>query len=299
MSCCASIKEHNTQDAPLLQDLKTLSSDEYQGRKTGTPGAEKAKDYIVERFKDLGILAFPSYADYLQSFRFSTKNGEEMNGKNVIGYIPGKLKEALVISAHYDHLGVIDGEIFNGADDNASGVAGLLHIAAYFSKNKPNFTLIFAAFDAEEQGLKGAKYFVDNAPLDLSSIKLNVNMDMIAHNDKDELYVCGTYHYPQLKQYILHDQPKLKIIPGHDDPKDEHNDWTDQSDQGAFHAKGIPFLYFGVEDHKDYHKATDSYENINNDFYVNAVDGILGIIKNVDDKLSSQIQLDKNKVMKQ
>src|SRR5690606_5460658 len=136
--------------------------DEFQGRESGTPGAEKARTYIQERFKSLGLQSFAPYPDYLQSFDFTEKNGNTLSGKNIIGYIPGKLKEALVISAHYDHIGIQNGKIYNGADDNASGISGLLHIAAYFSKNKPNFTLIFAAFDAEEKGLKGSKYFVDH-----------------------------------------------------------------------------------------------------------------------------------------
>lgn len=298
MSCCASVKVNTTQEDTRLKDLKTLSSDEFQGRESGTPGAEKASSYIQERFKSLGLQSFPSHPDYLQPFEFVEKNGKKVNGKNIIGYIPGKLKETLVISAHYDHLGIRNGKIYPGADDNASGVSGLLYMAAYFAKNKPNFTLIFTAFDAEEKGLKGSKYFVDHTPLEIALLKLNVNMDMIAHNDKAELYVCGTYHYPQLKQYILNEEPKLKIITGHDKPEDGQEDWTNQSDQGAFHAKGIPFLYFGVEDHKDYHQATDTFENINETFFVNAVDGILAIVKNIDNKLSSQVQLEKNKIMK-
>lgn len=300
MSCCASVKQQDDRQnsVTLLTDLQTLSSDKYEGRKTGTSGAQKARIFITERFKKLGIKAFPTHADYTQSFTFTTKDDKSVIGENVIGYIPGKLKESLVISAHYDHLGKDGNKVYNGADDNASGVAALLHFAEYFSKNPPNFTLIFAAFDAEEMGLKGAKAFVDAPPITLHQLKLNINMDMIAHNDKNELYACGTFKYPELRQYIATNNANVNVILGHDDPKTGHDDWTNQSDQGAFNAKNVPFLYFGVEDHKDYHQATDDFEHINQDFFVNATQAILDVIKNIDGKLSSKIQIDKNKIMK-
>jgi len=298
MSCCAIVKEHSNEDhVQVLKDLKMLSSNEFEGRKTGTPGAEKARNFIIERFKKLGLRPFPSDTAYIQTFNFTNKQGSNINGKNVIGYIPGKIDEAIVISAHYDHLGIRADQVYNGADDNASGVAALLLFAKYFMNNRPNFTLIFVAFDAEETGLEGAKAFINTPPLAINKIKLNINMDMLAHNDKGEIYACGTYLYPQLKKYISSNNPKLKIILGHDDPNTGQDDWTNQSDQAAFHAKQIPFIYFGVEDHKDYHQPTDTYENINPTFYVNAVDGILYIIKEIDNKFSSQVQIDKNKVM--
>jgi Zn-dependent M28 family amino/carboxypeptidase len=187
-----------------------------------------------------------------------------------------------VISAHYDHLGVINGKTFNGADDNASGVAGMLKIALHYARSKPNYTLIFAAFDAEEFGRKGSEYFVNHLPIDIKRIKLNINLDMISHNDKGELYATGTYRNPQLKNYIVTTNPDLKILFGHDNPKLGVDDWTEQSDQAAFNSKNIPFVYFGVEDHKDYHKSTDTFENINQEFFINAANSILEITDNFD-----------------
>jgi len=301
MSCCASVKEQkhatiDTVQAQILQDVQILSSDAFEGRGTGTSGAEKARSFIVERFKYLTITPYPDYPEYIQSFTFDTKKGSQV-GKNVVGYIPGKLRETIVISAHYDHLGIKNGHIYPGADDNASGVAALMHIADYFSKNKPNFTLIFAAFDAEEVGLKGAEAFVAHSPVPLNQIKLNINMDMLAHNDQCELYACGTSYYPQFKKYIQSGNPDLTIKLGHDNPNSKRDDWTDQSDQAAFHVKGIPFIYFGVEDHKDYHKPSDTFENINAKFYVDAANEILAIVTRIDNQFSSQIQMNKNKVM--
>lgn len=283
---CGSVKTNNAQSpvsTQLLKDVEILSSDSYEGRKTGTKGAELARSYLTKRLAGIGLKPCPGMNGYVQNFEIKGQNGTAgIEGKNLIAYIPGKTANVIVISAHYDHLGVIKNEVYNGADDNASGVAGLLQFAKYFSKNKPNNTLIFAIFDAEEMGLQGAKAFVAKPPVALEKIKLNINMDMISHNDKGELYAAGTFKYPELKSYLYTSNPKLKLLFGHDDPKLGKDDWTDQSDQGAFNAKNIPFIYFGVEDHKDYHKASDEYQNINKDFFIDAANVIQNVIENID-----------------
>jgi Zn-dependent M28 family amino/carboxypeptidase len=267
----------------LLKDVEYLSSDEMKGRKTGTPENKIAASFIASRFKKLGLKSYAS--NYLQPFTFKNSTNGEIQGANVIGYITGKKKDILVISAHFDHVGVINGEVFNGADDNASGTAGLLSLAAYFAKNKPNNTLIFAAFDAEEAELQGSKAFVASPPVALENIKADINMDMISHNDKGELYVSGTFQTPGFKEYLPTALGTLKLIPGHDDPKSGSDDWTNQSDHGSFNKKGIPFLYFGVEDHKDYHKATDEYKTINKPFFIEAVEVIKQVVKKIDEKM--------------
>lgn len=283
---CGSVKMQQGNDktsAQLLKDVEVLSSDAYEGRKTGTKGAEMARTYITGRLKEIGIKPYPGLSGYEQAFEIKGRNGgATLQGKNLIAYIPGKTDHVIVISAHYDHIGIIKNEIYNGADDNASGVAGLLQFAKYFAKNKPNNTLIFAVFDGEEMGLQGAKAFVANPPVALEKIKLNINMDMISHNDKQELYATGTFKYPQLKPFLVSSNPNLKLLLGHDDPKLGRDDWTNQSDQGAFNAKNIPFIYFGVEDHKDYHKATDEYQNINKQFFIDAANTIQEVIINID-----------------
>ncbi len=280
----------------LLNDVKELSSDRYQGRKTGTEGNRMAGDYIVKRYKEIGIKSYNT--SYRYSFSF--KSGRKIvKGTNLIGYVPGKKKEIIVISAHYDHLGIINNQIYNGADDNASGVGGLLEIAEYFSGHQPEHTLVFAAFDAEEMGLQGAKAFVANPPVPMSMIKLNINLDMISHNDKAELYVAGTYYYPFLKDYLITTNKSIKLLKGHDTPGlSQNDDWTNQGDHGAFHARKIPFLYFGVEDHKDYHQPTDDFENINKEFYKNAVNAILEVINNYDQDNTIQKAFKKKLIMK-
>ena len=303
LSCCSSVKNQSTAssgklDAQLLKDVEILSSDAYQGRKTGTKGAEMARAYIIARFQKLGLKSYPQHINYAQEFTFNSRGGAKVNGTNVIGYIPGKGNNVIVVSAHYDHLGMVKDEVFNGADDNASGTAGLMKIAAYFTKNKPNNTIIFASFDAEEMGLQGAKAFVANPPVPIGTIAVNLNMDMIGHSEKSELYVCGTYRYPNLKKYIDTTRKDIKVSLGHDDPKLGHDDWTNQSDQGAFNARDIPFLYFGVEDHKDYHKATDEYSTITKQFFSDAAVIVLDVVKNIDRQTGLQQSLKDKMIMK-
>jgi Zn-dependent M28 family amino/carboxypeptidase len=208
---------------------------------------------------------------------------------NFVGLLKGKTyaEKYIVITAHYDHLGVQKGQIFNGADDNASGTAALFAIASYFKKNQPDHSLIFVAFDAEERGLTGSRHFVRNLPVPKASVVLNVNMDMISRNNKGELYASGSRLYPQLKPALEKAQKKagVKLLLGHDDPSTGRDDWTNQSDQAAFHAAKIPFIYFGVEDHKDYHRSTDDFDGIQPEFYVKAVETIIEAIVAFDKQL--------------
>lgn len=272
----------------LSQELKELSSSVMDGRKTGTEGNRKARVYIIDHLKQLGIERF--VPGYEQPFSVSQAGSmsEGTGGVNVLGVIPGKKKETIVISAHYDHLGSKDNKIFYGADDNASGTAALLTLAAYLKKNQPEHRIIIAFFDAEEMGLRGSKYFVNAVDLEKENIVLNINMDMVARGDKNELYASGIYHYPQLKAPLesVKKIEGISLLFGHDNPETRRDDWTTQSDQGSFHDKKIPFVYFGVEDHPDYHRATDTYDKINQDFYAKSVETILQSILALDKGLN-------------
>lgn len=273
--------------AKLLKDIETLSADDMQGRGIGTEGSAKAREYVVARFKEAGIKSFGE--TYLYPFEFSIRSSKKFSGTNVLGFIEGKKfkDKYIVISAHYDHVGMHNGAIYNGADDNASGTSALFALAAYFTKHKPSHTIIFAAFDGEESGLRGSKKFVETPPVAKEKIVMNINMDMIAHNDKNELYASGTYHNPQFKPLLekLAKNAKVKLLFGHDQPEEKLDDWTNQSDHGSFHAAKIPFIYFGVEDHADYHQPTDDFAKINQEFYIHAVETILEAVKGFDKDL--------------
>lgn len=272
----------------LISDIKYLSSDELEGRKTGTEGNRLAQEFITARFTTLGLQ--PLQNSYEQIFEHvNSRSGEEFeNAVNLIGKIEGTSKsdKYIVITAHYDHLGIRGEDIYNGADDNASGTAALLAIAEYFSSQKPQNNLLFIAFDAEEQGLAGAYHFVEAPAISEDQIAVNVNMDMISTNFENELYAVGTYHYPFLKPLIEEatNDAAINVLFGYDSD-DWSQNWTLASDHGPFHLKGIPFIYFGVEDHEHYHQPTDIYENINDEFFIQSVETISKVIQNFDQNL--------------
>lgn len=271
----------------LISNLKYLSSDSLKGRKTESESSTVARTFIKEQFKKLGLS--PLGNDYELPFEFTQRSGATVKGMNLAGVIKGKREEYIVISAHYDHLGIRNEQIYNGADDNASGTCALFALTEYFKKNKPEHTILIVAFDAEEMGLQGARAFVKNPPVPVDKIKLNINMDMVARADKNELVACGTFYYPQLKpiiESVKNDGP-VKIVFSHDDPTKYtgQDNWTSSSDHGPFHNVKIPFIYFGVEDHKDYHQSTDDFESVNPDVYKSCVKLIVLTAAAVDRKL--------------
>ena len=256
--------------AQLLRDLQTLSSDEMQGRQVDTPGGEKAR---------------------AQPFTFAGRSGgAERRGVNVIGRIDGtrQPRRYIVVSAHYDHIGVnrTSGDVNNGADDNASGTAALFALAKYFSAHPPVNSLIFAALDAEEVGLQGARAFVARPPVDIASIALNLNMDMIGRDPDDKLFVVGTRRQPALKPIIesLAARVPVKLLVGHEDPA-QKEDWTQDSDHYEFMKAGIPALYFGVEDFAQHHRPTDDYETMTHDFYIRVVETMVEAVRAFDARL--------------
>jgi len=267
-------------ESQLLRDLEVLSSDAFRGRLAASASGERARAYLDERFHDIGIQ--PCGGELGQSFPIRGN----ARGVNLIGKIEGIVTPNLhiVISAHYDHLGVRNGDIYNGADDNASGTAALLAVAKYFIAHPPVHSLIIAAFDAEEMGLVGARSFVDDPCIPVESIALNINMDMISRSNAHELYAAGIGHYPYLKKHVEgidHDRD-FTLRFGHDMQGEGLRDWTGSSDHAPFHAAGIPFVYFGVEDHDGYHQPTDDFDEITPKFYLAVVEGLIELVSRMD-----------------
>lgn len=278
-------------DAPqLLLDLRTLSADDMEGRQVGTPGGAKAREYLTKRFLSMGLQAGT------QEFKFTTNRGgqpTEVTGVNLLVGIKGtKVPDRyIVVTAHYDHIGVRNGTVFNGADDNASGAAALLAVAKYFHANKPANSLMILALDGEESGLRGARAFVASPPVPATAMAINLNMDMIGRDPNDLLYVVGTRQQPFLKPIIERIAAKapVKLVMGHDDPT-QKEDWTSQSDHKAFCDAKIPCLYFGVEDFDQHHRATDDYETMTYGFYVRAVETMIRAIEEFDARLDEVIK---------
>lgn len=287
-------------DTPqLMADVRTLAAPALKGRRTGSPGSVLAQAYIVRRFAELGLEHYGS--SYAMPFSFTHKSvrglltpgktyrNEYPSATNLIGYMKGSKdpQRILLISAHYDHLGVRNGVVYPGADDNASGVAAMLAVASYFKEHRPLHTVVFAAFDAEELGLRGAEAFVHALPFPREQLVLNLNFDMVSRNDDHEIWVAGLHYSPALKNLVAtaarHSMVKLKA--GHDKPMylaGTVEDWTSSSDHGPFHDAGVPFLYFGVADHADYHRPTDVVEKIDPAFFSSATGLLIDVAAGAD-----------------
>ena len=275
--------------ARIMEELRFLSLDSLEGRRTGQPGNQIAREFILEVFQEAGLRAPPT--GFVQAFEFRGRRDTTtvIHGANVVGYVPGTDTSlgAIILTAHFDHLGVREGEVFNGADDNASGTVALFSMARYLARNPLRHTVVFAAVDGEEMGLRGARAFV--AAGWPQEMVLNLNMDMISRSDS-LLFAVGTSHYPHLKPILetVQPRPPVQLRFGHDVAGVEGvQDWTGSSDQGAFHDEGIPFIYFGVEDHDDYHHPTDDFERIDPAFYINAVRTVLASVLAMDEGLGA------------
>lgn len=269
-----------------VEDVRVLSADDMEGRLVGSPGGEKARAYILGRMREIGL------APVEQAFAFKRKDGTEVRGVNLIARIEGSTPggKVMVITAHYDHLGIHDGQIYNGADDNASGVAGLLAVAEAFKAAPPKHTVLIVALDAEEGGLRGARAFLETPPVPAASIALNVNFDMLAKNARGELYAAGgspnAWVRARLEALVPAAPVSLKL--GHDTgPDDSFDNWTYQSDHGVFARAGIPWVYFGVEDHPEYHKPTDDFATVPQAFFIKAIDTVVAAARLFDAQLDT------------
>ena len=281
--------------AGMMRDVFRLSDDSMGGRRAGTPENAKARDFIAARFDALGLDRIG--VGRIQPFAIDTRRGA-VSGFNVAGVIKGTTfpDQYLVVSAHFDHIGRVGpgapcrpsgaDSICNGADDNASGTAGLLALARLFLRERPQHSLLFVAFDAEELDDVGSKAWVAAAPVPLERLLIDVNLDMVGRNAKQQLFAAGPTRYPALRPLVEATIAcsSIRLTIGHDGPGAIGEDWTDQSDQAAFHARGIPFAYFGEEDHPDYHRATDHADRLMPGFYAAAVRDVADFIRRFDDR---------------
>lgn len=267
--------------AQLLRDLRVLADPSMEGREAGTCGGDKARAYLRNRFTELRLE--PVFTHFEQPFTFGLLSSKK--GTNLVGRIQGTVhpERILVLSAHYDHLGIRLGKVYPGADDNASGVAVLLALAGHFQAHPPRHTLLFAAFDAEESDLQGSRAFVAHLPCKPEQVLLDVNIDMVGRNVQNELFVTGTSVTAALRPLMenLAHRSRLHLRLGHDTGRGTDN-WTNSSDHASFHAAKIPFLYFGEEDHADYHQPSDTADRIQVEFLAHAAATILDAVQTLD-----------------
>ena len=281
--------------AQLLEDVRILSADDMQGRDTGAEGGAKARAYIVGRQEALGVAAPAMGREQPWEMQGRTREGPKtFNGVNVLGVIPGRrvADRYIVVTAHYDHVGVSEGQIYNGADDNASGVATMLALAADLKRQAPDHSVLIVALDGEERGLLGARHFVEAPPVPLASMAMNLNLDMTARAETDgKLWVTGTNQHPNFR-------PILEAVPangavalafGKDTPQDTGDDnWVNASDHAAFHRAQVPFLYFGVNYHPDYHRPSDDFGTITPSVFISATELSIAGFRALDQGLDRQ-----------
>lgn len=277
-----------------LEDIRILSADDMQGRDTGAPGGEKAREYIVGRLEAIDVEA-PAMGR-LQPWEMQGRSPEgpkTYNGVNVLGVIPGTrvTDKYIVVTAHYDHVGVnAAGEVYNGADDNASGVATMLALATDLKRQAPEHSVLIVALDGEEHGLLGARHFVEAPPVPLTSIAMNLNFDMTARAETDgKLWVTGTYQHPQFRALLegIPANGAVALAFGKDTPQDTGNDnWVNSSDHAAFHRAQVPFLYLGVNFHPDYHRPSDDFDKITPAVFISATELSIASFRALDQGLN-------------
>lgn len=283
----APIPNSSSSVVSIKKDVEILSDDKMEGREVGTPGEIMAAKYISDRMKELGLnpMGTDGYYQYFSKKVSANPHGEvsegdkEVKGRNVVGFIDNKAKYTVVLGAHYDHLGyggfgslyVGPPAIHNGADDNASGVAGMLHIAEEMLKAEYDaFNYMFIAFSGEEKGLWGSNYFAKHPTIGKEGINYMVNMDMIGRlGDERKLLMYGSGTSPLWSKII----PRKSTFNIKDDPSG-----MGPTDHTSFYLEDIPVLSFFTGQHSDYHKPSDdahliNYKGINEitDFIINII----------------------------
>ncbi len=292
----------------LTTDIQVLANDSLQGREVGTEGERMAADYLQARMKEIGLVPMGTDGFYQPFFvKQSTNPHEEaqlsadgdaegITGYNVVGMLDNPSANIVVIGAHYDHLGMggmssmsrgVE-EVHNGADDNASGTAALLHLAQKLKEMKLQTDVLFIAVSGEEQGLWGSNFYTKNPTVDLTKVNFMINMDMVGRLEVDRgLAVYGIGTAPDWNSLIDEvNTDSLKII--------KKESGKGPSDHTSFYLKDIPVLHFFTGQHADYHRPSDDADKINYAGIVQVADMIERIVVALDggEKLAFQTTKD-------
>ncbi|TDX87006.1 M28 family metallopeptidase [Epilithonimonas xixisoli] len=270
-----------------LEELKTnlyvIAGDEMEGRETGSAGQKKAGEFMIDQYKKYGI-SFPSaLGSFYQKVPSEAmkKYGETLpDSENILAFIEGSEKpnEIIVISAHYDHVGMKKGEIYNGADDDGSGTVAVMEIAQAFQEAKkkgygPKRSILFLHVTGEEHGLFGSEYYSDHPVFPLVNTVANLNIDMIGRDDpenrgKKYVYVIGSEmlssDLKKISETANEKTVKLELNYKYDDPKDPQRLYY-RSDHYNFAKHNIPVAFYFDGIHEDYHKPTDTPDKIDYD----------------------------------
>lgn len=268
----------------LSKHLYIFASDEFEGRATGEAGQKKAAEYLRNFYKTKGIISPTSefVKDYYQHIPAGTYPRIKKDTENVMAFIEGseKPEEIVVISAHYDHEGIKNGEIYNGADDDGSGSVAILEIAEAFQLAikdgyKPKRSILFLHVTAEEIGLLGSKFYTDVQPVfPMTNTIANLNIDMIGRVDETHkensnyVYLIGSDKLStdlhNLSERINQKYINMDLDYTFNDPNDP-NRFYYRSDHYNFAKNNVPIIFYFNGVHEDYHRPTDTPDKINYD----------------------------------
>ncbi len=300
----ATISEKN-----LRKHVTYLASDKLKGRGTGTPEERKAAKYIAKQFRKAGLAPMGNNGTFFHNFSFKKskdphgnvdETAAQTNAQNVAAYLDNGAAYTIVIGGHYDHLGLghdhnsldanPEGKIHNGADDNASGTAGVIELARYFAKNgvKEQHNFLFLCFSGEELGLYGSKKYTETPTIDLAKVSFMLNMDMIGRlNAEKKLVVGGVGTAPDFVPTLknLKTDLSFKLDSAGIGP----------SDHTSFYLKNIPVLFFFTGQHSDYHKPTDDVEKVNFPGEKQVLDAAVEVIQALDKQPKLKFQETKSK----
>lgn len=251
----------------LRHHVEFLASPELEGRFAGSPGERRAGEYIAAQFRAAGLK--PSFQE------FPVHGG---NARNVLAVVRGSVDEAVVVGAHYDHMGAEKDQVYHGADDNASGTAVVIELAGRFARRPARRSVVFIAFSAEEKfeglpgGLLGSRHYVNHPVVPLEKTVGMINLDMVGRLG-EKLTVFGTESGDRFKEYLADSPIKLAFPP---DP-------VGPSDHTSFYMKGVPAVHFFTGTHADYHKPTDTAARVNYDGLARVADLVETLARRVAD----------------
>ncbi len=266
----------------LKEHLFLLSSDILEGRKTGEKRQEMAVNYFTAYYDHIGLAAPSDYPEYTQKIpKEFFEDKSDGPSENVLAFVKGSKfpNQVVVISAHYDHLGMKGEEVYNGADDNASGSSALMELAQSFQLakkqgNGPKRSILFLHLTGEEIGLYGSKYYVENPVFSLDSTVVDLNIDMVgrvdkAHLDKkDYIYLIGSNRLSQdlhkLSEKANKSYTNLNLDYTYNASDDPYK-YYERSDHYNFAKNDIPVIFYFNGAHEDYHKITDTADKIDFD----------------------------------
>ena len=269
----------------LKKHLYIIAADSMEGRETGSAGQKKAGRYLISQYQKNEV-SFPkgatSYYQPIPAAYLNKKYGGNLgDSENIWAFIEGSEKpnEIVVVSAHYDHVGTKDGEVYNGADDDGSGTSALLELAQAFQIAKkeghgPKRSILFLHVTGEEHGLHGSRFYSENPLLPLENTVADVNIDMIGRRDEihpntnNYVYIIGANRLSSDLDFVCaimnQKYVNLDLDYRFNDPKDP-NHFYERSDHYNFAKHGIPAVFFFNGVHADYHKKTDEPDKIEYD----------------------------------